>query len=477
MFKFRGDPSAFDLYQLTQNLYELKLPTIELKKLNLQIEIDASVPRFLIGDVVKLHRILLNLLGNAIKFTEKGFIRLHVQSSPARNAGVLIDFSLQDTGIGMEEKIQRKIFKRFYRASPSHKGRYAGHGVGLHIVQKYTRLLKGKINLDSRLGQGSTFYLTLPLQIDSAKNVNEAPHNASFSFLAPNAPSATEQKNQETAPHPIAKRKNQPFLLLIEDNPIALTIIESISKQANCRYLSATSAEKALELVEMHHFDLILSDIGLPGLSGNEFATHVRAKEKENNQQPIPIIGLTAHALKSAEADSMEAGMNHIVMKPMRLDVFHQLLKEYLPCCCSHHQSAFKTLGIDLPQTEAELFQLDSHPLLHLETSIENLGSLETAKDMLSFMIHEALPDDRKAITKAYEEDNWEQVERLAHKIKSSALYCGTTRLKWACQYLERYRKAGHSQSLKPLYHQFQRISEETHQAIASWLRKIEEES
>jgi HPt (histidine-containing phosphotransfer) domain-containing protein len=127
-------------------------------------------------------------------------------------------------------------------------------------------------------------------------------------------------------------------------------------------------------------------------------------------------------------------------------------------------------LGRDLPDTEDQLFELENFPLLDVAQGIKTMGCSTLFKNLLTLMVSTALPDDTRLIQQAYAVKDWEMVENLAHKIKSGALYCGTIKMQYACQYLERYRKAGHTLSLEKLYHQLITILEETHLTLTQWL-------
>ena len=242
--------------------------------------------------------------------------------------------------------------------------------------------------------------------------------------------------------------------------------------QAKCTFMSANSAEKALELLKYHQFNLIITDIGLPGMSGNELTAEIRSFEKNAQRPAIPIIGLTAHNMEAIEQQSLRVGMNKIVMKPIRLDIFQAITQEFITNPQQNTHAAKPPLGRDLPSTEAELFQLEQYPLLDTKNGIHNLGTIGLLRELLELMIYQALPDDQKEMDEAHAQKNWPQIEKIAHKIKSGALYCGTIRLKYACQYLERYHQAGHRQRLNELYLQLTLTIKETKDTIQEWLTK-----
>lgn len=464
---------SFDLYELIKSICELELPTIKIKKLELHLTIDSSIPKWIITDPVKLHRIILNLLSNAIKFTKKGSIKINIAAKPLEEAEQIeLEIIISDSGIGIPEEEQTKIFDRFYRASPSYKGLYTGHGVGLHIVQKYIELLKGTISVESNEQEGTKFKIKIPVLIDFTKS--ESKHDLSLISSSSRLEHVEHWINTSSTTstnHVEIIDPESPLLLLVEDNAIALRLVETIVKQANCRYMSAHSGEQALDLIHAHKFDLILSDIGLPGISGGELTLAIRAYEQKINQSSTPIVGLTAHVLDAVKRECLAAGMNKVMMKPIKLTVLQNLIDEFIASQKGQLNSEpSHYAGPDLPPSENELFQLDSYLLLDEENGITNLGDRSTLKELLQLMINEALPQDLKAIDQAYAHKNWTQVERLANKIKSEALYSGAIRLKFAAQYLERCDKAVHFHLLEALYKQFCTTVTQTILVILEWL-------
>ena len=307
--------STFDIRDLLTQLYELELPTIKLKNLALRIHIEDDVPQFIQSDPIKIHRILLNLLGNSLKFTDKGFIEIGLRLKNKIQNKLVLEFFIRDTGIGIENRDMKKIFQRFYRANPSPQGIYSGYGVGLHIVKKYMQLLKGQINLESAPGKGTTFTIRIPAVV--------APVN-----------SEVAKRNRPTAPPPEqleTKDEKQPYLLLIEDNAIALKTLETIVKRAHCRFKSAMNGADALELFKTQTFDLIFSDLGLPDTSGIQLARVFRQLEQEVGRKPVPIVGLTAQNLSESEQNALLAGMNKVLVKPIRYEVLQGILNEFIP--------------------------------------------------------------------------------------------------------------------------------------------------
>lgn len=448
---------AFNLRSSIRDIVQLELPTVKLKKLDLLTDIDESIPDFIVSDKLKLNRIILNILGNAIKFTEKGNITIRLKKMAQDENTIHVEFSVIDTGIGIPEQLQSKVFDRFYRVNPSYKGGQRGHGVGLHIAQRYVELLGGELKLSSKVGEGTTFFFTLALTVDPSKDIT----TQAKSFDQAKDLVAVESENS---------LKKLPHILIVEDNLIALRIAETLTKQVGCNFSTATDGEQALKLIKATDFDLIITDVGLPNISGNELTRYIRAWEKTSNKKPIPIVGLTAQALGEAERECLKAGMNKVLVKPIYLHTMQAIIKQYITAddLAEKHQGG--KLGRDLPDNEEQLFELDKFNLLDIEVGTANLGNVTVLNELLELMISQAIPEDLAFIQKAHAEKNWEQVENIAHKMKSGALYCGTTKMQYACQYLERYRKAGYFTLLEPLYQQLIQVVAETKNHLERWL-------
>lgn len=449
----------FNLLEVINSTVELELPSIIVKKIELLTQLDPNLPSILIGDKKKIYHILLNLLSNAVKFTKVGHVKIEVYPLHIEEESGLLQFEVSDTGIGIPYDAQDKVFDRFFHVKPSYKGIYEGRGLGLHIVKSYVESLGGKITVQSIPDVGTKFSFQLPTKIGH--------------------PDLLPDLTSEKMPFSSKTLSKMPHILIVEDNTIALTIVESIVHQAKFTSASATNGESALDLAKAHEFDLILSDIGLPGISGCEFTEQFRAWEKEHHKKPIPIVGLTAHAEHTIRNKCLLSGMNDIYCKPLTLCALEAIVSQFfsqeMPQETSHCAESLANqnnmLDLNLPTKEKQLFELEHFPLLNKESALINLGSNKILLvNMLKEFIAHAMPADRQLLETAYKNKDWVKIEELAHKIKGGAVYLGLDRMQYACQYLERYHKAGHSKLLIQLYEQFMRIFEETLNTIEEWL-------
>lgn len=450
---------TFNLTQCIEEVIHLEKPTMVVKHLDLRVDIDQTIPAFLVNDKTKIHRILLNLFSNAVKFTEKGSITLKVQLLNIQNHLAKVRFSVTDTGIGIPKEQQQKVFDRFFRASPSYKRQYTGHGVGLHIAQSYAKSLDTEIKLLSQEGIGTTFYI----DITSAIGVADTLHD---NIQQPCSKKSASIKNQTC--------------LLVEDNPIALKILESIVADAGITYQSNIDGESALQTATTQSFDFIITDIGLPKMSGYDFVEKYRRWEKKQNKSPIPIFALTAHAANNElSTKCLQVGINAIYAKPFSSQTLYKILSDHfqIPPPNINQLSPIKSqngpLESDLPDTEEALFLLNQFAILDSKKALSFVANDTNAlKNILKAMANEELPNEAKQLKMAYLSKDWDTIENLAHKIKGGAIYLGTEQLKFACQYFERYKKAGHTPLLEKLYQQMVRVMDKTRQAICEYLRQ-----
>ena len=213
-------------------------------------------------------------------------------------------------------------------------------------------------------------------------------------------------------------------VLLIEDNLIAARLTEIIIQQAGCQFSFAINGEQALELMQTTRFDLILTEVNLPGMSVEQMILAIREREKALSRKPIPIIGLTVDILEETESDYLNAGIAELIKKPLHLQKMQEIIKLYIPSSVNGmavKKSVTGQLGRDLPDTEEQLFALNNFPLLDSNNGIKILGDAKVFKEVLKVMVDEAIHDDKKAIEQAYAVKDWALIEELAHKMKSGA--------------------------------------------------------
>jgi CheY-like chemotaxis protein len=256
----------------------------------------------------------------------------------------------------------------------------------------------------------------------------------------------------------------------VEDNFIAQTVAKALLSAMACQVDVATNGADAIAFCEQNQYDLIFMDIGLgEGMDGHEVTHHLR--NKADTKRYIPIIALTAHGADESKQRCIEAGMDAVLTKPLTQAQAMDILKTFIP---ARHEGtsieAHKTKS-DLPDSDEEMFQLGQFVLLDSKEALKNCGSNDMLIEMLRLIVKD-LPADLEIMKKAFDAGDYTLVEKTAHKIKGGAVYIGTTRMKYACQYVERYWKSGQRELFEALYHQAVNTVEETLTYIEGWLRK-----
>jgi PAS domain S-box-containing protein len=293
-----------DLFQSVVAVFEMKC--IE-KQINLEWFIDERIPKYLNGDPVRLNQIIYNLLGNAIKFTEKGGILLQVELFKSLTEDINVLIRISDTGIGMDEHALEKVFEAFTQAEDHMSRKFGGTGLGLTIVKKIVEIHGGEISVKSQPQQGTSFELVLPF-----KKCNEIP----------TVPSAIETNFGEELAH---------FkILLVEDNKVNQMVTKDNLETFQADVTIAENGKEALELLENHCFDLILMDMQMPVLDGYQTMSKIR-KITDPILNQIPIIALTANAIDAEIKKCFDCGADDYLSKPFKPSVLIEKICAFSP--------------------------------------------------------------------------------------------------------------------------------------------------
>ncbi len=439
--------SVINLPELLKDIHEIELPSLTLKSIQFETSISENVPRRIFTDREKLYRILLNIVSNAIKFTHHGSISIHVDLEEKKSEPSLLTFKIQDTGIGIAKEDIQKVFEPFFRATLSQEGKYDGYGIGLHIVQEYMKCLHGKIAIDSEPGIGTCIQLTIPLN-KSAAEQNEFEVNNMANDRNPLISVPVEESNRSDL-----------HFLIIEDNIIARKVITSLLDKKNIRYQEAGRCQEGFELFQQHHFDAIITDIGLPDGTGYDIAEQLSSLYKSSCP---PIFGLSAHARQQVEIKGQRAGMTGMLEKPLNAEKLNTIIA---------HLNKQEAVSADKhPPMEN---QSNTHQKLLDETlALSYLGTRENLKEMLELMLSISLVEARTDIKEHLKNKNWSELKKAAHKFKSSCMYCATTALLEHTKTLETLAETEDAEALKKAYESFTRCAQETQKHVEQWLGK-----
>ena len=293
----------FDLRAMLRELIDAFAATAGGKGLALSLHVDDEVPSGIHGDMPRLRQVLTNLVGNAIKFTDSGAVSVSVGCRDGRR----LRFAVNDTGIGIAEEDAALIFDAFAQADESHARRYGGTGLGLAISRQIIMLMGGDIGVDSKLQQGSTFWLELPFE--PARQALAKPAAERLGTTA-------------------VRLHGQ--VLLVEDNPVNRLIGAEMLGSFGLEVQEAEDGAQALALLERQHVDLVLMDIQMPVLDGYAATRQLRDRENRLRLPRVPIVALTANAFDEDAAQSMAAGMDAHLAKPYSRDQLLELLRRWL---------------------------------------------------------------------------------------------------------------------------------------------------
>jgi CheY-like chemotaxis protein len=299
--KMTLDPRPFHLDKLLKDLTVILKSTVGDKPVALRFDVEPDVPRVLLGDDMRLQQVLINLGGNAIKFTSQGEVVLRVRQLESSATDALLEFAMRDSGIGIAPENQAHIFDGFSQAESSTTRRFGGTGLGLSISSRLVSLLGGTLQLSSVVGQGSTFYFQLRFPVASLP-LSELP--------APAAGAGAPEK---------VRRLQGLRLLVVEDNKINQMVAKGLLAKEGADITMADNGELGVAAVVAAQppFDVVLMDVQMPVMDG--YAA-TRAIRQELGLTSLPIIAMTANAMASDRVACLDAGMDDHVGKPFELD-------------------------------------------------------------------------------------------------------------------------------------------------------------
>jgi len=278
------------------------------KGLVLTCQMEGDIPRYLNGDPNRLRQILLNLVGNALKFTEQGQVNISVTKAKFKEAA--LDFRVSDTGIGIQPDVQLRLFQPFIQADSSHARRFGGTGLGLAIVKQLVELMGGKITIQSELGQGSCFEFS--------------------ACFAPALDVDAEQSFNAVAVQSLRVSWQGVHILLAEDTPTNQDVMKAMLHVLGCEVDIVVNGKEAFDVLRNSHYDLVLMDCQMPEMDGFEATRLYRYYEKEHSLAHVPIIAVTASVLSDERAACIACGMDDILAKPFKRKELSAILDKWL---------------------------------------------------------------------------------------------------------------------------------------------------
>jgi signal transduction histidine kinase/ligand-binding sensor domain-containing protein/CheY-like chemotaxis protein len=316
--------APLDLRAVVHDVVRFLSVPAQAKGVPVRAVIDPRLPAHIMGDTARIRQILVNLGGNAVKFTERGEISIHVSVLDRRDPDLTLRVAVCDTGIGIAPERRAVLFNTFSQVDSSTTRRYGGTGLGLSIVKRLAELMGGTVGVESIPGMGSTFWFTIATAATADGTFRD--------FSASEAEAIVKETVVVSAPTtvpPFARRR--PRILLAEDNLVNQKVATRVLEKEGFQVDVAVDGRQAVDAWRRGNYDLILMDCQMPQLDGYEATREIRNEERENSMLTrIPIIALTAHAMKGAAEDCRRAGMDDYLTKPLDREQLRRCLKEHL---------------------------------------------------------------------------------------------------------------------------------------------------
>lgn len=421
------DMHPFNLKKCVEETYDILYYKAQEKNIDLLYDIDTTISNFIIGDKARLRQILINLVGNAIKFTTKGHILISITKNKNAGSNDELQFAVKDTGIGITEEQINRLFKAFSQADSTTYGKYGGTGLGLAISSRLVALMGGKIWVTSEPGEGSTFYFTIKTNFaDGHEKINEeVRQEITYEKYLP------EKIGKKTEDHfiiePVKKLAEQiPVKILVaEDNEVNQKVIEIILSRLGYQPFIVSNGLAVLEIMGKEKFDLIFMDVQMPELDGLETTQEI-VKILPHGKRPI-IIAMTAFAMEGDKQKCMDAGMDDYISKPVKIEEISEMISKWAS------DAVVENADADRIENEMELIDQNAFD------RIKKLGG-ENDTVFLSQVIGMFLKQAPVVIDDILENEkngNIEKMEQAAHKLKGSSLNIGAKKLASICREIE----------------------------------------
>jgi CheY-like chemotaxis protein len=283
------------------------------KNIDLVLGIEPNVPQYIFADSVRLKQIIVNLVGNALKFTKEGHIHLDITETASDKDFSTLKFSVKDTGIGIKKSNQEKIFNSFVQEDADTTRKYGGTGLGLTISNQLLELMKSELHVISRYGHGSDFYFSIEFK---KSNIQKNREITGFSPTVENKESVDEHLNPTR-------------ILIVEDNKINMLLAKKLIKKIipDCVIFEASDGKKAIKQFKKEKLDIVLMDIQMPKKNGYETTTEIR---KLTDSEKTPIIALTAGILIDEKEKCLRCGMNDYISKPIKQSDLQKVLEHWV---------------------------------------------------------------------------------------------------------------------------------------------------
>ncbi len=432
------DSVDFNLKEIISQVRDILIFKAQEKGIEFTTHIFHEVPIWLKGDPLRIRQILLNLAGNAVKFTDRGTVAIEVTMAMEDQNETSLLFNVKDTGIGIDEEQTDRLFQSYSQANSEIARKYGGTGLGLAISKKLTDLMKGDIGVNSTKGIGSDFWFSIPLQ----KQKGTKKHQGDLVQLTKRIQKTDSGKNRELS------------LLLVEDDVINQKITSILLEKEGFKVTVAENGKKAIETLKNNSFDLVLMDVEMPGINGYETTRQIRQIKSNRFDTNLPIIAMTAHAMSGDREKCLSAGMNDYITKPINMHLLNDIIDKL---------GIGQSLSGLTPLTEEVLGS--SNAAIQMKKLQVLQKEVEERFDLLVRVFLESIPQKLAAIYEAIDTESFEDLRITAHQLKGSCASFYAQNMVDLCQELET-RATNPDTEQNTLMHLAKELEKEAHQVV-----------
>ncbi len=432
---------CYSLPSMISDLYNLIYFRADGKGLEVDLDIDDTLPRSLYGDELRVKQIIANLLTNAVKYTDEGAIKLTIRRETQMDESVTMFVEVADTGIGIKKEDMEKLFSSFERLEIDRNRTVEGAGLGLTITSELLGQMGSKLEVDSTYGVGSRFYFTLKQGIADSAQIGH--------FDESTLQSDSNGPKQQQAPFKAPGAK----ILIVDDTPMNLQVIRALLKRSEMQISTAANGTECIDLFEKNDYNIIFLDYRMPGLDGIETILEL-SKRFPDKFKRIPIISLTASAVSGDRERMLEAGFTDYLTKPVNVTDMENVLRKYLPKELQEKDSSFDDGANDNDEIKKLPEKLLSIKLLNPEKGIEYCGDAEDYTDAL-ITYRDSIADRSKKLEDDISADDIDTFALDIHSLKSMSMAAGATSLAETALELETAAKAGDCDKIKSLLPKF----------------------
>ncbi|MFN8145787.1 MAG: response regulator [Bacteroidia bacterium] len=442
--KIEFSETEFNLRDLVKGIVQILQVRADEKKIQIGCTLDYHIKDNLIGDPIRLNQILVNLMGNAVKFTEKGKVTLDIKIMEEKDSICKVRFRVTDSGIGIPDNKLQSIFESFEQAE-NNKRRYEGTGLGLTIVKQLVELQGGSISVKSRVNEGSEFTVDMFFKLGVNKTVAHPVE-------------VTEQSNSKDVSHV--------RVLIVEDNKVNQLLVKNMLKKFGFEnFEAAENGKVALSKLREQEFDIILMDIQMPEMDGYEITREIRTRMR-NEVRNIPIIALTADASEKEKVKARESGMNDYVVKPYTPEELYSTLLKFIPENTNLPHSALRN------EVSTSLHRIS--PGMDLDFLDKFTGGDQELTIQLIEIFLKQVPEAIEKLNYSVPKKDWKETHAVAHKLKSSIAIFEFHELKKLITNIEEYARDGERpEEIPHLYAEFKEGSKIAVRNLEAELSKL----